>query len=104
VRIPGSRRRSTVVVNETNPLAAAMVAALDVGNGLRLAGRAGGALRIGLTGSRAVSYAGDLGPLQQFRGYAGPASGQANKRTGGPMALPMTGAPDPLTGIVKGRK
>lgn len=90
---PRSRRTAGVVVNDTNPRTAAMVAALDVGNGLRLAGRAGGAIRIGLTGSRQRSFRGDLGPLQQFRGYAGPGSGQANKRTGAFLTLPMTGAP-----------
>lgn len=103
MRLPGSRRRATVVVNDTNPLAALYVGALDVGLGLRLAGRAG-RIRSGLTGSAGVSYRGDLGPQQQFRGYSGPASGQANKRTGAAMALPMTGVPDPTTGLLRGKR
>ena len=103
-RFLNSRRSAGTVVHVTNPITAAMVGALDAGNGLRLMGRAGGKVRIGLTGSAARSYRGDLGPLQAFRGYAGPASGQQNMRPGRGMNLPMTGVPDPTTGIFKGRK
>lgn len=104
MRFPSSRRSAGVVTNTPNPIATAMVAALDVGNGLRLAGRAGGAVRIGIKGGTARSYRGDLGPLQQFRGYAGPASGQANRRVGRGTSLPSTSTPTPTLASLFGRK
>lgn len=87
-----SRRRATVIVNGPNPLTVAMVGALDVRNGLAASGRLGG-LRVGMSGSPATSYRGDLGPLQAFRGWSGP---RPNLRPGAATALPMTSAPAPV--------
>jgi hypothetical protein len=87
-----SRRVVATVTNTPNPLTVAMVAALDVARGLAASGRLGHR-QVGITGSPQRSYRGDLGPLQQFRGY----NATNAIRSGLAMTLPMTGAPDGST-------
>lgn len=98
--IPGSRQRAGTIVNGPNQVTVAMVGALDVLRGLGASGRLGHR-QVGMHGSPAVSYRGDLGPLQQFRGWSGP---RPNLRGAPAMALPITGAPDPASGLLKGSK
>jgi len=92
--IPGSRRRVGTIVNGPDARTVAFVGALDVLRGLATSGRLSRPL-IGLTGSPAVSYRGDLGPQQQFRGWAGV---RTNLRGNPALALPLTATPDPSAG------
>jgi hypothetical protein len=87
--IPGSKRVIATVVNATNPLTAAMVGALDAQRGLGIAGLLGTRI-VGMRGDayEGGAYRGYLGPLQTFRGFAGPMIN--NLRTGAPMSLPIT--------------
>lgn len=99
-RIPGTKRAVTTIANGPNPLAVAYVAALDAQRGLGVAGRLG-TMIVGMTGNAysGQSYRGDLGPLQQFRGWSGP-----NFRgllPGAPMGLPITATGDPAAGPFK---
>jgi hypothetical protein len=85
-----SRRTATVVTNTPNPLTVSMAGALDVLRGLSASGRLGHR-NVGITGDATRSYRGDLGPLQQFRGW----NASNAIRSGLAMSLPMTGAPEP---------
>jgi len=96
--LPNSRIRTGTITNGPNAATVAMAAALDLRNGLALSGRLS-RIRRTITGDPAVSFRGDLGPLQSFRGWVAP-----NLRgllPGAPMSLPITGAPDPTTGPFK---
>lgn len=96
-----NRIRAGTVSHVTDPGTSRWVAALDFLRGRVDQAGHSGTVRIGLTGSPAVSYRGDLGPLQQFRGWSGP---RPNLRGAPAMALPITGAPDPASGLLKGSK
>lgn len=97
LRVPGSKVRATTITNGPNALTVAMVGALDVARGLAAAGLLGHRI-VGMKGHPTVSYRGDLGPLQTFRGWSGPPRGLI---PGAPMSLPLTGSPDPTTGPFK---
>jgi hypothetical protein len=71
-----------------------MVGALDAARGLGIAGMLGTRI-FGMKGDVTGSYRGDLGPMQQFRGWAGPPRGLI---PGAPMSLPITGVSDSRTG------
>lgn len=94
---PSSRIRTATIVNGPNPATVAMAAALDLRNGLALSGRLS-RVRAAMKGDAGVSFRGDLGPLQTFKGWTGPPAGLM---PGAPMSLPMTGAPDPGSGPFK---
>lgn len=94
---PSSRTRATTVTNTPNAATVAMVAALDLRNGLALSGRLGG-IRAGMKGSALNSFRGDLGALQTFKGWSGPPVGLM---PGAAMHLPMTSVPDTNTGAFK---
>lgn len=95
--VPATNRAVSTRTNAPNPLTVAMVGALDVFLGLGLTGRRGRIIGA-MTGNQSISYRGDLGPLQSFKGWHPPIS---TLLPGAPMSLPMTGAPDPNTGPFK---
>jgi len=90
----GSRVRAGTITNTPNAATVAMVGALDAARGLAAAGRLGWRFTA-MKGDPGVSFRGDLGPLQQFRGWSGPPRGLL---PGAPMSLPMTGVADSRTG------
>jgi hypothetical protein len=88
---PGSRQTAATITNTPNAATVAMVGALDVARGLGISGMLGNRI-VGMKGSPSVSYRGELGPLQAFRGWSGPPRGLI---PGAAMSLPLTGAPSP---------
>ena len=98
MRIPGSRRLAATITNGPDDRTVAWVGALDVRLGLTAAGLLGHRL-VGMHGDPGMSWRGDLGHLQNFRGWAGgPPRGLM---PGASMSLPLTGAPDPASGVFK---
>lgn len=94
---PGSKVAAATIANTPNPIAVAYVGALDFLRGLGVTGRTGTRL-VGMRGSPQVSYRGELGPHQQFKGWSGP---PRSLLPGAAMSLPLTGVPDPASGAFK---
>lgn len=96
--VPGTKTRATTITNGPNPLAVAMVAALDTRAGLAAAGLLGHRI-IGMKGSPQVSWRGLLPSPQTFKGWAGP--NLAGMLPGAPMGLPMTATGTSASGPFK---
>lgn len=96
---PSNRMRSATITHGPDPRTSRWVARLDFLRGLGVTGHSG-TVRIGLTGSQAVSYRGDLGPHQAFRGYNAQ-NAQTNLRGNPAASLPTASSPDTTSPIYR---
>lgn len=98
--MPATNRVVTATIaHGPDPLASRWVRGLDFLRGLGVTGHSG-TVRIGLTGSPAVSYRGECGPRQAFRGYAAQ-NVKTNLRGGPSTHLPAATSPDTTSPVIK---
>jgi hypothetical protein len=94
-----NRQTVPTVTHAPDPGASRWVGALDFLRGLGVTGHSG-TVRIGLSGSPAVSYRGELGPRQAFRGY-NRQNVTAGLRGSGPTSLPTPTSPDASSPVLR---
>lgn len=85
--------KQTTYVRKPHPIAVGMANALASQLGCGIRGTQGGAVRIGLTGDPAVSFRGDLGPLQSFKGWVTPLALRNIRKPSASFGLPNTQPP-----------